>query len=84
MLALYVGWRLLRRVWLLLLAGAIAAVITIGHRHTDVRQALTGHGSVGRTFSRLDHQLQRGLERHLRPLDGSTHHPPRVERSGSR
>ena len=84
MLALYVWWRLLRRGWLLLLVGAIAAVITIGPRQTEFRQALSGHGDVGRTFNRLEHQLQRGLERHLRPSHGSTHHPPRVERSGSR
>jgi hypothetical protein len=73
MLALYAGWRLPPRVCLFLLDGAIAAAIAVGHRQRDVGRAPIGHGSVERTFSRLDHQVQRGLERHLRPFDGSTH-----------
>jgi hypothetical protein len=56
MVALYVGWRLLRRVRLLLLAGAIAAVITVAHgRPTSARRspgtAASGEPSVASNTS---------------------------------
>jgi hypothetical protein len=84
MLWLYVGWRMLRRVWLVLLAGAVALVVLAVHPQTDLRQAMHGRGALGHQIQRLRHDLQRGLERHLRPPDDRSDHPPRVERSGSR
>jgi hypothetical protein len=84
MLWLYVGWRMLRRAWLALLAAAVAAVVLAAHPQTDLRQAVHGRGPIGHQVMRLDHGLQRGLERHLRPPDDRSDHPPKVERSGSR
>jgi hypothetical protein len=83
MLWLYVGWRVLRRVWLVLLAGTVALVVLAAHPQT-VRQAVHGRGALGHQIQRLRHDLQRGLERHLRPPDDRSDHPPKVERSGSR
>jgi hypothetical protein len=84
MLWLYVGWRVLRRVWLVLLAGAFALVVLAAHPQTDLRQAVHGRGALRHQIQRLQHDLQRGFERHLRPPDDRSDHPPRVERSGSR
>jgi hypothetical protein len=84
MLWLYVGWRVLRRVWLGLLAGAFALVVLAAHSQTELRQAVHGRGTLGHQIHRLQHDLQRGLEQHLRPPDDRPDHPPRVERSGSR
>jgi hypothetical protein len=84
MLWLYVGWRVLRRVWLVLLAGAVAMVVLVAHSQTELRQTLYGRGLMGHQVERLRRDLQRGLERHLRPPDDRSDHPPRVERSGSR
>ena len=46
MLWLYVGWRVLRRVWLVMLAIAIAAVVLIAHPQRQLRQAVGGRGAV--------------------------------------
>jgi hypothetical protein len=53
MLWLYVGWRVLRRVWLVLLAGAVALVVLAAHPQTELRQAVHGRGlsSTSRAFS---------------------------------
>jgi hypothetical protein len=84
MLWLYVGWRVLRRVWLVLLAGAVALVVLAAHPQTELRQAVHGRGALGHQMEQLRRDLQRGLERHLRPPDDRSDHPPRVKRSGSR
>jgi len=84
MLWLYVGWRVLRRVWLVLLAGTVALVVLAAHPQAELRQAEHGRGSLGHQVQRLRRDLQRGRERHLRPPDDRSDHPPRVERSGSR
>ena len=82
MLWLYVGWRVLRRVWLVLLAGAVALVVLAAHPQTGLRQAVHGHGSLGHQMEHLRRDLQRGLERHLRPPDDRSDHPPRVSGAG--
>jgi len=63
---LYVGWRVLRRVRVVLLAAVLAGVVLIGHPQTQLRQALDGRGVVGARVHQLGHQLQHGLEQHLR------------------
>jgi hypothetical protein len=81
----YVGWRMLRRVRVVLLVRVLAGVVLIGHPQAQLRQALDGRGVIGARIHQLGHQLQHGLEQHLRPPDErSTRHPQEVERSGSR
>ncbi len=84
MLLLYVGWRLLRRVWLVMLGLTIAGVVLIAHPQKQLRQAIDGRGAIGHRLDHLERNFDRGLERHLRPPDGRPDHPPRVKRSGSR
>lgn len=84
MLWLYVGWRMLRRVWLVILGVAIIGVVLIAHPQTELRQAIDGRGAIAHNLSGVERSFQRGLDRHLRPPDGRHDHPPRVKRSGSR
>jgi hypothetical protein len=85
MLWLYVGWRVLRRVRVVLLAAVLAAGVLIAHPRTRLQQALDGRGALGGGIHRFERQLQHGLEQHLRPPgERRTPHPQRVERSGSR
>jgi hypothetical protein len=78
MLWLYVGWRVLRRVWLVVLAGAVAVVVLAAHPRTELRQAVHGRGPLGHHIERVRRDLQRGLQRHLPPPDDRSDHPPRV------
>ena len=73
---LYVGWRVLRRVRVVLLAAVLAGVVLIGHPQTQLRQALDGRGVVGARVHQLGHQLQHGLEQHLRPFRRTFNTPP--------
>ena len=84
MLWLYVGWRVLRRVWLVMLGVAIAGVLLVAHPQNELRQAIDGRGAIGQRLHGLQRDFERGLDRHLQPPGRRSDHPPRVERSGSR
>jgi hypothetical protein len=85
MIWLYVGRRVLRRAWVVLLAAVLAGGVLIAHPQTRLQQALDSRGAFGGGLHHLERQLQHGLEQHLRPPgERRTPHPQRVERSGSR